>query len=313
MSLFENAIRSIRLGLEDFELDDDARLLSAVRNLGAGILLLYKTKLSELSPKGSEDSLIKKQVIPKRNGQGEIVWVGSGKRTVDVSEIQERFKSLGITTNWERLNKITALRNDIEHHYTTSARDAIRGMISDCFVIVRDFIANELGRDPMVELGPEAWASLVSVSEVIEKERGFCKIQMEKVDWRSSELEEAIPKIECQKCGSPLLSPVGEDRESGIKCRSCGAEEDFESATERALAESLGWKNHFAIKDGGEEVLVTCPFCYQDTYIVEERACAVCGETCADTCDLCGNSIPTCEYSDGRLCGYCDHLLSKDD
>lgn len=49
--LHENALTSIRLGVEDFErcsgaAGDPARALSAVRNLFAGVLLLFKYKIA---------------------------------------------------------------------------------------------------------------------------------------------------------------------------------------------------------------------------------------------------------------------------
>lgn len=56
-------------------------LLSAVRNIHAGILLLYKEALRRLSPQGSQEVLIKAKVIPKRSKNGEIQFVGSGRKT----------------------------------------------------------------------------------------------------------------------------------------------------------------------------------------------------------------------------------------
>jgi hypothetical protein len=42
MSILNNAIESIQIGVEDFRSEDKRRQLSAVRNVVAGILLLYK-------------------------------------------------------------------------------------------------------------------------------------------------------------------------------------------------------------------------------------------------------------------------------
>ncbi len=50
MDLLANAIESIRLGVEDYEDGSHPRLLSALRNIHAGILLLYKEALRRLSP-----------------------------------------------------------------------------------------------------------------------------------------------------------------------------------------------------------------------------------------------------------------------
>jgi hypothetical protein len=166
VTIFDNAIKSLQLALEDFSEGSDQRLLSAVRNLNAGILLLYKSKLAALSPPGSDEVLIKKEISPQKLPNGEITFVGRGKKTVDVGQIKARFKFLGVTTDWKRFTKISELRNDIEHYSTTLHRDAIRGMITDTFVIVRDFMTEELGKDAKDELGASAWGTLLSVSDV---------------------------------------------------------------------------------------------------------------------------------------------------
>ena len=59
MDLLENAVKSIELGVEDYRTGTHARLLSAVRNIHAGILLLYKEALRRLSPSGSNDVLMR--------------------------------------------------------------------------------------------------------------------------------------------------------------------------------------------------------------------------------------------------------------
>lgn len=96
MSLLQNAADSIRLGLEDFDSEDDVRLLSAARNLHAGVLLLYKEKLRRLSPAGSNEVLLKKDIRPALDDRGTVIFVGSGKKTVDVQQIKERFKTLNV-------------------------------------------------------------------------------------------------------------------------------------------------------------------------------------------------------------------------
>jgi hypothetical protein len=261
-TIFDNAITSIKLGLKDFSDNTEARLLSAVRNLHAGILLLYKARLSELSAPGSDDALVKKNIVPKRLPSGEIVFKGVGKKTVNVREIKERFESLGIQTDWKRFDRISGLRNDIEHYCTSVHPDAISGMISDTLVIIRDFVHNELGLDPKDELGDEAWSTLLSVSEVFEKERAYCRELLELIDWGSEGLEAAISEATCHRCGSALIAPISSEKDSGLRCRSCGETAGFETFAERALSDSLGWRNHYALKDGGDEVLNHVPFLF---------------------------------------------------
>lgn len=67
MSLLNNAVDSIQVGVEDFDMGDDRRNSSAIRNIFAGILLLYKEKLCRLSPEHDKELLIKKKIRPVIN------------------------------------------------------------------------------------------------------------------------------------------------------------------------------------------------------------------------------------------------------
>ena len=76
MSLFENALHSIQIGVEDFGSDDPRRILSAVRNVQAGVLLLCKEKLRRLSPDG--ELLLKQKLEPILGAGGLLVLKVSG-------------------------------------------------------------------------------------------------------------------------------------------------------------------------------------------------------------------------------------------
>src|SRR5258708_39828887 len=97
MELFRNALESIRVGVEDYQSNQRGRLVSAVRNIHAGILLLFKEKLRRLPPRGV---LMMAKIAPERNPSGSVVFVGQGRKTADVEQIRERFKALGIITDW---------------------------------------------------------------------------------------------------------------------------------------------------------------------------------------------------------------------
>ena len=313
MSIFQNAISSIEVALEDFSSGEKGRLLAAVRGLHSGILLLFKEKLHRLSPQGSNEVLIKQHILPRLGANGEVIFVGEGRKTVDVMQIKERFDSLGIQADWKRFEKMSRLRNDIEHYFTVSGRDTIRGLISDAFIIIRDFLANELKMDPKSAMRDAAWRTLLSVSEVFEREAADCRKRIESIDWESAELSDAILDVNCNSCGSKLVVPAGATKDDGLECRSCDEFELFEDCAERVLCSHLDWKNHVSLKDGAGEVLIRCPFCHRDGYVVEEEQCAICGESCRHTCDMCAGTVPSSELSDGNLCGYCDHMMSKDD
>lgn len=313
MSLLNNAVTSLRLALEDFFSPDDGRMLSAVRNLNAGILLLFKEKLRRLSPPGSNEALIKAKTEFRPGPNGEFITVGGGKKTVDVAQIKERFSTLGIETDWKRFEKMGGLRNDVEHYFTTVNRGSIEAMISDTFIIIRDFIHDELEEDAQELLGNEVWGKLLSVSEVVEKERDVCQKALQAINWQSDALSEAILNLSCSECGSPLLLPLGNKVETTIRCRSCGEEERPESYAARAVSEHFADANFRSYKDGGDPVTTTCPHCGEEGFIVEENQCVNCRESCETTCSVCSNSIPVEEYSEGSLCGYCSHMMSKDD
>ena len=74
MDLLTNAIESIQVGVQDYKTGTRPRLLSAVRNIHAGILLLYKEALLRESPPDSEDALIKARIEPRRETDGTVTF-----------------------------------------------------------------------------------------------------------------------------------------------------------------------------------------------------------------------------------------------
>ena len=94
--LLKNAVESIRVGVEDYETQEDVRSLSAVRNLHAGLLLLAKWVLVRSAPNASEDEVIRVAYEPEPNGQGGVKYVpGPGKQTIGLQDIHRRFERFG--------------------------------------------------------------------------------------------------------------------------------------------------------------------------------------------------------------------------
>ena len=201
MDLLTNAIESIQVGVEDYVLGTRPRLLSAVRNIHAGILLLYKEALRRESPGGSSDVLIMAKIVPTRDAAGNVVFLGKGKRTVDGLQIEERFRALSIETDWKRLRRITEVRNDVEHRHPRVDQKALEGLISDSFLIVRDFIKNELDDDPLVLLGDKTWQTMLEVSEVYQKEKQECERLIAGSRWSSPTVERGVVDLTCSACG----------------------------------------------------------------------------------------------------------------
>lgn len=316
VDLLKNAIGSIRLGVRDWGSKDHDELLSAVRNIHAGILLLYKEALRRLSPPGSSEVLLKMVINPARDADGNLIFVGQGKKTADVQQIRDRFTSLGIATDWPRFKRINSVRNDAEHYFPTVKESQLRGLISDAFVIVRDFVVSQLNENPRDLLGEDAWQEMLKVSEVFEPERRECERLLDSIDWVSDALRRGVRELACEECGSPLLrpnhSPARYD-DIELECRACGENESHESFVPRAITTVLEYEKYLAAKDGGETPYVSCPECGEEAYVVEEGRCAACAHEAEHTCSMCGCNIPPEELEFSPLCGWCEHMMSKDD
>lgn len=316
MSILNNAVDSILLGLEDYESSDKKRLISCTRNIFAGILLLFKHKLSALSPKNSDEVLIKQRVLPKKDSTGQIVWSGKGRKTVDVQQIKERFESMGVNTHWNRIQKINEFRNDIEHYHTNLSKDAIRNLLSNSFIVIRDFITEELDLDPRLLLGETSWNILVSVAEVYQKEKETCNNEIDQINWASESLGEAIKEILCEECGSDLITikKIEKNREDTILiCKSCLSEYEYEEIVEQAITQYFSYESYLSFTNGNTIPLINCPECGHDTYVYSEEQCLLCGSSFDHTCGRCGTDIEPEEIDGSGFCGWCSHMMSKDD
>jgi predicted RNA-binding Zn-ribbon protein involved in translation (DUF1610 family) len=316
MSILDNAVDSISLGIEDFKSSDSRRLLSSVRNLVAGVLLLFKHRLSELSPKGSDEALIKEDVQPINLG-GTISWRGVGKKTVTVHEMERRCQALNIRIDWKRVKKINDHRNDIEHYHSPLSQAAVRGLITECFVVIRDFVRDELKVDPLELFDSNVWNEFTQVAEVFQKEKDECTKHIQSMNWRYGDLEDALVDCTCPKCGSKLMDtdPSCPDRDSAkFTCLSCGEVFDFETTADHAMGEFFSLRNFRSLKDGGEEEVIDCPNCRKFGYHLADNVCVICEEEVDRECSLCGNEIPSCELDgDDGMCSGCSNALSKDD
>ncbi len=318
MDLLTNAVQAIQVGVEDYNAGAPARLLSAIRNIHAGILLLYKEALRRDSPEGSGDVLIKARILPARDGAGRVVFVGDGKKTVDSQQIRERFEALGISTDWKRLHRIASARNDAEHYYPQITQQALHGVIADAFLIIRNFVSGELDADPRDLLGEDAWQGMLNVSDVYNEERSHCQRLMDGVDWVSGVLGAGVRELTCAACGAELLRPAepvpGVYRDDmRLQCGCCGETESAQLFVPRAISLALSAEAYSAAKDGGETPYVSCPECGEDAYVVAEERCACCGESVEHTCARCGCEIPAEELDGSPLCAWCNHMTHKDD
>jgi len=95
-SLFENAVASIRMGVEGFRQQNRNRDISAVRNFYAGVLLLAKEALIRVAPNADPQFVIGAKLKPVLDGQGGIELSQVGHSTIDFHQIGERAKDFGI-------------------------------------------------------------------------------------------------------------------------------------------------------------------------------------------------------------------------
>ena len=311
-----NAIEAIQVGVEDYKEGSRPRLLAAVRNIYAGLLLVYKEALRRRSPPGSNEVLIKEKVRFQEDSSGKVVAVGTGQNTVGVHQIQAHFSDLGITTDWQKFKKIQKTRNDIEHYYSTINAKALQGIIANTFVILRDFIATELNEDPKTILGETTWYEMLQVAEVHQAERRVCDEAIESIDWGSPTLSESMQSLGCAECGSDLLlsTPANSYWEQvSLQCRVCGNEEIAEELISRAIVGGLSGELYLSFTDGNELPYVSCPECSKEAYVISEKRCAYCGHRATHTCCLCGSDIPPEDLDSSPFCSWCSYTGSKDD
>lgn len=310
MSLLKNAIESIQIGVEDYEDGAKERIISAVRNIHASILLLYKEALRRLSPQNSNDVLIKSKIVPSLDQNGQVKFVGEGASTVNVHQIKNRFKKLDISTDWRKFDSISKIRNDIEHYYTEDDHDIIQQVIAKSFTIISSFIETELKEKPSNLIDFITWSTMLNVSEVYEKQKRKCLIKINKVNWISSTLKDGVRDISCVMCDSDLLIPTVitlDLQDIDLECRSCGAKERARGFIPRAVKRALGFESYKSYVDGLEYPYGTCPECNLESYVLKEKRCAFCGEEAEEFCDICGTKIPPNEMMWSPLCARCKH------
>jgi DNA-directed RNA polymerase subunit M/transcription elongation factor TFIIS len=319
MSLLINAVESIQVGVEDYLMDDSRRYLSAVRNICAGILLLYKEKLRRLSPSHDEEILIKKDIKPSYDNEGNVIFISKGKKTVDVQEIRDRFSNLKVQVAWEEFDDLNKLRNDIEHYYTNKSPDAIREIVAKSFILIRDFISKHLEEEPRQLLGDKCWQALLETAEVYAAEEEICIKSLEQIDWKYQTLKDALKKIRCPACHSSLIKTDDDGEEEDnyddstpLICSSCGEKFNFGDVVEQGLSDSLAVQTHRARKDGEEAPLDQCPGCYRNTYMLAEEHCAVCDyEQEYLECERCGTKLSLDEQWLGGYCSSCHNDMEE--
>jgi hypothetical protein len=319
-TILENAVQSVQIGVEDYLSlsDDPRRALSSVRNISAGILLLFKEKLRVLSPPDSNEALIKQNIQPLLDSSGQVIFCGTGKKTVDVFQIQERFKSLGVTADWKTFDGVIKIRNDIEHYCTAETTARLKELIADAFLVMREFITSELYYEPIDLLGEATWKTLLDVATVYNKELKECEQAKSLIDWGYEGIERVAEYLRCLNCGSELLKPINPDephlQSIEFHCSLCADNALFEDLAESAAEECYGTEMYLSMTEGGEPPLASCHECGKETFLIQDGICIACGATLDyDKCVVCSASLGTEEQDFNGLCSYHHWQATKDD
>lgn len=319
MKILNNAVESIQIGLEDFKNPDPRRAQSALRNIFAGILLLFKEKLRRLSPAESQEVLIKQSIVPKLDEKQHLIFIGMGKKTVDVHQIKQRFKEFKISVDWEKFEEINKLRNEIEHYYTEKSPRIINEIVSKSFKIINEFCIINLNEDPIDLIGQESWNIFLEVDEIYTIEKDKSVESLSKINWKFSILIKASENIRCPNCGSELIfnKNVIEYQPSELfplTCKECCEDFDLEIIIEEIVSEELAGESHIAATDGAKEPYTDCPECDKSCYVYSEECCVACGfQQKNKFCTICGNNLDLEEAYEGELCAYHRHIMEKND
>ena len=314
--LFENAVQSIQLGVQDYQANDPKRSVSAVRNFYAGVLLLAKEVLVRQAPEADPEEVIGARYKPAPDGKGGVCFTPASSQTIDFETIGSRFKDFGLKIDQSALRDLNRIRNDLEYYFSDKSHDAVREAIAKAFPVVAQLF-RLIDEAPHDALG-DVWQVMLDVRVVYERELEACQQTFAKVNWPVGSLEEA--KFSCPQCQSDLVEqadPENTDHQSlECLCRVCGNRISEVEAVERAFEVLYEVESYISFKDGGEELMQTCPDCGVAAYLLteDETGCAWCG-LLLEECGRCMTGLtPENVLLDNLgLCAYYEHLMSKDD
>lgn len=315
--LLKNAVESIQIGLEDYQdIDKDPRRkLSSTRNIYAGVLLLYKYKLQQLSQVNSNELLLKEHYTSKKDTKTEfnkLIDIGKGKTTVNVRQIKEYFESFKISIDTKLLDSLKEVRNNIEHYYTELKDNDVKEVITKAFHLFTEFCPY-IKREPINLIGKHYWEIMLNVSTFYNEERQKCLENLKTVSWRYKEVKNNIEKLRCLHCYSELILAVDVHKKenSDFRCKVCGKTSTYKAMIGSSIAEAINCYYEIA-NDGVEPPIGFCPTCCYDSYSLVERRCLACHcELEYNYCNVCDADLTLDEQELNGLCSYCAYQIEK--
>lgn len=313
--LFENAITSIKLGIEDYQSNDERRPVSAVRNFYAGVLLLGKQCLIDAAPEADPMDVLASKFVPVPNEEGGVEHKPQGFQTIDLGELRERFKKFNLIWPNGEIRGLQKLRNDLEHYHSPAPKEAIQQAIAECFPLVEGFF-KILSEDPAASLGG-AWDIMLSEEAFFAKQKAACDATFEKLPWGGAFTNSG--EFNCEHCSSSLVYQEDADNAdpSSIvgKCKACGGAMSAETTVEMIVQAEYGVDDYVQVKDGGEPAILDCVECSFHTYVEtgDYVGCYFCEHTIAGDCVCCGTTLTASNVScdSGELCDYCAYKAEK--
>ncbi|MFM0390986.1 hypothetical protein [Paraburkholderia phytofirmans] len=329
--LRDNALISIRLGIEDFERSkkpeaeggDATRALSAVRNLFAGVLLLFKYKIA-ISVDDSEDATAlifnPPEVLPHSDGNGGIEWKPVGKfrrTTIDVATIKKRLDAFDIEVDWAAVERLQECRNHLEHLHPANTLGEVASFVADLFPVLQDFVQTQLEAVPADLLGP-AWTIMLAHHDFF----AAATLESDKA-WEEAGVPEGmkswLAETRCEECHSSLHRPHQEELDAGesisraddvfrYHCVACGHTDLIGPLLIKALNDA----NDYDHRDGGEPGVEQCYQCKRVTFVIAEQVCSWCdAELDFRKCKFCSEPLRQDDQDNEGLCGYHAHMLEK--
>lgn len=299
MDLLEkNAFNLIQLGFEDYELskNDARRIISSIRNIYSGVMLLFKVELIRRSPKSCRDSLIKKYYSFELVGET-LVAKAKGSKTIGLDDFVERFKlvKISVTDEVKDLRELADLRNSIEHHYTRVPMEMLANAVLNSFLLIIKFNNKHCKRDPITLYGEKNYNSLVEIKKIHDDIKRDCISKWEKLDFTNI-LNRVFPveqdddpdtiinffnSIKCPNCRSDLVEAVNYDftekTNLSIKCMKCNNHFEFSEIIEEILERRYAYNIMKVGSRGGCIPLSICPSSTLGTFLEYESVCIYCG------------------------------------
>jgi hypothetical protein len=220
--------------------------------------------------------------------------------------MQQRLIGLGVQIDWQRLQRITDIRNNVEHYYYDGSRQQIREVVSEACVVIRQLVMDVLQHDSTKLIGRRWWERLFRVKEVFDQEHKACRQTLARVRWPSA-AQVISGRLECPECGSTLLRQLDPTNAVPLliqfRCTACGMQTDGGGAIEAQIGRYWVGNQWWWDANG---VIDVCASCSYVSFVVDQNGCAVCGyELSVDTVCSCGEPLTPADY--GVHKSWCGH------